>query len=225
MRTHTGFVSLSSHIKPPLGPTRRLCIKIPSTWAGLQACRVLESFEPRIHTLATTLFTPEQATLAGEAGCMYIAPYVNELKVHFQPGYEDLRPGFGLCRWAQRYFGRHGQRTETLAASLTSTDECLRLAGVKHITISEPLLKALAGTRASDLELEKPYKSSPEGQGGGLGESLEQVDWEGKEAEWHAAMKGRDQGEGERKMNEAIEIFCSFQRKLEDMVRTVQMEA
>ena len=58
----------------------RVCIKIPSTWEGLQACRILEA--KGINTLATTLFTIEQAALAGEVGCRYIAPYVNELKVH-----------------------------------------------------------------------------------------------------------------------------------------------
>ncbi|EEY17411.1 conserved hypothetical protein [Verticillium alfalfae VaMs.102] len=28
----------------------------------------------------------EQAVLAANARCTYIAPYVNELKVHFEPG-------------------------------------------------------------------------------------------------------------------------------------------
>jgi transaldolase len=64
--------------------TSRVCIKIPSTWEGLQACKILQ--ESGITTLATTLFTFEQVILAGEVGCHYIAPYVNELKVHFDPG-------------------------------------------------------------------------------------------------------------------------------------------
>jgi len=58
----------------------RVCIKIPSTWEGLQACKELE--EMGIKTLATTLFCLEQAALAGSYGCTYIAPYVNELRVH-----------------------------------------------------------------------------------------------------------------------------------------------
>lgn len=60
----------------------RVCIKISSTWEGLQAYRILES--SHITTLATTLFTLEQASLACEIGCHYIAPYLNELKVHFE---------------------------------------------------------------------------------------------------------------------------------------------
>ena len=39
-----------------------------------------------VHTLATTLFSMSQAILAAEVGCAYVAPYVNQLKVHFEPG-------------------------------------------------------------------------------------------------------------------------------------------
>lgn len=60
---------------------KRVCVKIPSTWEGLQACHELEA--RGIRTLATTLFTIEQAQLAAEVGCRYVAPYVNELRVHF----------------------------------------------------------------------------------------------------------------------------------------------
>jgi len=59
----------------------RLCVKVVATWEGLQACRKLTALG--IKTLATTLFTMEQAILAGEVGCLYIAPFVHELKAFF----------------------------------------------------------------------------------------------------------------------------------------------
>ena len=59
----------------------RLCVKIVATWEGLQACHQLTALG--IKTLATTLFTMEQAMLAGEVGCVYIAPFVHELKAFF----------------------------------------------------------------------------------------------------------------------------------------------
>ena len=62
----------------------RVCIKVPSTWEGLQACGILEA--GGIRTLATTLFSLEQAVLAADFGCLYIAPYVNELKIFTEPG-------------------------------------------------------------------------------------------------------------------------------------------
>lgn len=83
-KTVTGgqrIVSLFKNIDPSFDPSR-VCIKIASTWEGLQACKALES-QHNIRTLATTLFTLEQAALAAEVGCRYIAPYVNELRVHF----------------------------------------------------------------------------------------------------------------------------------------------
>jgi transaldolase len=73
---------LISHVQQLLSiETSRICIKIPATWEGLQACRELE--KKGITTLATIVFSLEQTALAAAAGCRYIAPYVNELRVHF----------------------------------------------------------------------------------------------------------------------------------------------
>ena len=69
------MINLSKHIDPDFDISR-ICIKIPSTWEGLQACRVLQN--EGIITLATTLFTLAQAALAAEVKCHYIAPYLNE---------------------------------------------------------------------------------------------------------------------------------------------------
>ncbi|KAG5913676.1 hypothetical protein E4U53_004808, partial [Claviceps sorghi] len=67
------------------GRTPKICIKIPATWEGLQACRILHD-EDGAATLATTMFCMEQAVVAAAVKCTYIAPYVNELKVHFEKG-------------------------------------------------------------------------------------------------------------------------------------------
>lgn len=78
-----GIVQLFQYLQPGFEQAR-ICIKIPSTWEGLMACRTLEL--AGVHTLATTLFTMTQAILAAEVNCTYVAPYVNQLRVHFQPG-------------------------------------------------------------------------------------------------------------------------------------------
>lgn len=77
------FLKLASTLDPSF-TSENLSVKIASTFEGLIACKELQ--HAGIHTLATTLFTIEQAALAAEVGCSYIAPYVNELKVHFEPG-------------------------------------------------------------------------------------------------------------------------------------------
>lgn len=83
--TLTQLPGIVSHFKQlaPAFDTSRVCVKIPATWEGLQACRELE--KKGIATLATTVFSLEQAVLAADAGCRYVAPYVNELRVHFDP--------------------------------------------------------------------------------------------------------------------------------------------
>lgn len=78
-----GIVETFKKVEPTFD-VKRVCIKIPSTYEGIAACRILEN--KGIATLATTMFCMEQAALAADAGCTYIAPYVNELKVHFVPG-------------------------------------------------------------------------------------------------------------------------------------------
>lgn len=89
MPSHVGIISHFKQLAPDFD-TNRVCIKIPSTWEGLQACRELE--KKGITTLATTLFSLEQIALAAAAGCRYVAPYVNELRVHFDPEYVLLSP-------------------------------------------------------------------------------------------------------------------------------------
>lgn len=61
----------------------RLIVKVPSTWEGLQACRKLKGLG--VQTLGTTLFTLEQGILAAEAGCIYVSPFLNELRAGIDP--------------------------------------------------------------------------------------------------------------------------------------------
>lgn len=78
-----GIVQLFQYFEPGF-EQNRICIKIPATWEGLAACRTLEA--AGVHTLATTLFSMAQAVRAAEVGCTYVAPYVNQLRVHFEIG-------------------------------------------------------------------------------------------------------------------------------------------
>ncbi|KAF7123011.1 hypothetical protein CNMCM5793_001187 [Aspergillus hiratsukae] len=134
------IVQLFQHLQPGFEQDR-ICIKIPSTWEGMMACRALET--AGVRTLATTLFSMPQAVLAAEVGCTYIAPYVNQLKVHFEPGFTDQNKLLFLCIEITRYYLEINAKTKVLPASLTSTDEIFCLAGVDHITILPHLLKEL----------------------------------------------------------------------------------
>ncbi|OQE87731.1 hypothetical protein PENNAL_c0019G06586 [Penicillium nalgiovense] len=142
------IVQLFQHYQPGFDVSR-ICIKIPSTWEGMMACRTLEL--AGVRTLATTLFSMAQAVLAAEVDCAYIAPYVNELKVHVQPGYVDNAKLLPLCAAIQKYYKSINSRTKVLPASLTSVEEIFCLAGVDHITISPGLLTQLKQPYAGNV--------------------------------------------------------------------------
>ncbi|TVY33233.1 Transaldolase [Lachnellula occidentalis] len=188
--------------------TARICIKIPSTWEGLQACKILEA--SGVTTLATTLFTIEQAALAGEVGCHYIAPYINELKVHFVPGYYStlllllLHPSsseiyicLSLSLQTQRYYEAHKLTTQVLPASLTCIEEIMAMAGVNHITISPGLLKELSEKPAVGNETVSLFDEAPVGY-----KTQELLSFAGDEKAFRIAFTLSGGGEGERKLGQ-----------------------
>ncbi|KAJ3491894.1 hypothetical protein NLG97_g5506 [Lecanicillium saksenae] len=198
---------------------QRVCIKIPATWEGLQACRSLEA--QGIKTLATTLFCMEQASLAAEANCTYIAPYVNELRVHFDKGFVDEHKAFAFCAETQNYYKKIGTKTQVLVASLTSTDEVMQLAGVQHITISPPLLEELAATALDSWQSRSAIIFENRS---GL-KSYSRDDFKDiihDESAWRLAFARSGFGTSHAKIIQAINYFSDFQEKLERMVQNYQ---
>ncbi|KAK7961656.1 uncharacterized protein PG986_002481 [Apiospora aurea] len=196
----------------PKYDAKRVCIKIPATWEGMQACRELE--KQGIATLATTMFCLEQAALASHAGCTYIAPYINELRVHFDETYVDEKKAFDFCGAAQRYYEKTGSRTQVLPASLTSIQEVMMLAGAHHITVSPPLLKKLSETPANPWEDDtgSVFKAASDSAFADYGAILDD------ESAWRLAFTRSAGGQSEGKIIQAINIFSEKQEKLEELV-------
>lgn len=103
-------------------PQERVCIKIPSTLEGLEACRVLEK-EHDVRTLATTCFSVAQGLAAAQAGCRYVAPYVNPLIVHIDPAQHRITSdplkelkGVRVTFAIQKTYRELGYSTQVLAA-------------------------------------------------------------------------------------------------------------
>lgn len=63
--------------------------------------------------------------------------------------YHDPNPDFALCVSAQKYFEHHHFNTKVLAASFSSTDDIMKLAGIHHMTVPPHLLEQLFNTPAS----------------------------------------------------------------------------
>lgn len=72
-----GYHSIFRELDPSINLSR-VIMKVPGTWEGLQACKLLKS--EGYKTLATTIFSMEQCILAGEVGCVSVSPFVHDLK-------------------------------------------------------------------------------------------------------------------------------------------------
>ncbi|TRX98055.1 hypothetical protein FHL15_001265 [Xylaria flabelliformis] len=208
----TGFVAISKDLDPNFD-VKKLCIKIPATWEGAQACRELEN--QGITTLATAIGSMPQATLASHVGCTYTGCYINELRVHFDESYVDENKAFHICDLSQRFYKKHGQRTQVIVASLISIDEIMILAGADHITVPPSLLHELSTTPADSWKgaVGSVFKTEYS--------EAQEVDGAGSEDEktWRLAFSRDEGGKSEARLNDAIKLFSQKQDALEDLVR------
>ncbi|OJJ80652.1 transaldolase family protein [Aspergillus glaucus CBS 516.65] len=204
------IVQLFQYFEPEFEQTR-ICIKIPATWEGLTACRVLEAVG--VHTLATTLFSMAQAVRAAKVGCTYVAPYINQLRVHFEIGFTDPNKLLPLCVEIQKYYESINAKTRVLPASLTSTSEIYALAGVDHITIAPGLLAQLAEANSTP-EVESLFDVGAAAGTGGKGESCVN-----DESAYRMAFTRDLHGASEEKLSQAINLFCDMQDKMVQIMK------
>ncbi|CAL8580579.1 hypothetical protein XPA_006301 [Xanthoria parietina] len=209
------IVALTSRVSPTF-PLSRLCIKVAATWEGLQACRQLTALG--ISTLATTVFTTEQAILAGECGCIYISPFVHELKAAFDESYDDGGANLAVCVEAQRYYEYFSYPTRVKAAALLTVEEAKKLAGVASITIPPDLLRTLAATETMEddidnLSLFAKDKHKKE-------DKPVRRTYMDDEAGWREAFGKAYNGKGSRNTAEAIDEFREYQLKAEQLMLT-----
>lgn len=207
-------------------PKERVCIKIPSTPAGLLACRQLEG--EGIRTLATCLFSVPQAVAAHQAGCLYVAPYFNELRAHFERGvwkeYNDTvheHPMAPVIYSIVKAFQKLNSNTLVMPASIVNLSEVVALTRLSpnHLTISARVLQDMAqpGTAVANEELEQVVMD-------GVNSSVLSRDYLGTTPEktlgfrqnnWADALSEAIQGDTEtqRKLNDALQIFDDMERK------------
>lgn len=104
-----------------------------------------------------------------------------------------------------------------MAASLTSVDEAMQLAGIHHITISPNILKSLAGTETATWngKLGEYFAQGPDNK------SWEKTDYRSlanNESAWQLAFARSGFGASAGKIIQAINYFSDFQEKLEELV-------
>ncbi|MCJ1350958.1 MAG: hypothetical protein MMC33_000940 [Icmadophila ericetorum] len=197
----------------------RLCIKVPATWEGLQACRKLKDMG--IATLATTMFCMEQAVLAAEVGCIYMSPFCHELKAILDSTYQDTDTAFGLCVQAQRYFEQYGYSARVKAAGMISAAEVLKLTGVAAMTVAPDILQELRSLKNTKAELDSQSLFQDELSMKKDYPIMERESFADDEVSYRTAFSLRNEGKGHLKTIQAINIFCDFQRNAEVMIKAL----
>ena len=128
--------------------SKRVLIKIASTWQGIEAARYLETQD--IHCNLTLLFGQHQAVACADAGVTLISPFVGRI-LDWQkrqqnrqnvPASDDM--GVQSVKLIYQYYKQHGYKTQVMGASFRSVEQILALAGCDLLTIAPNLLDELA---------------------------------------------------------------------------------
>lgn len=115
---------------------KNVVIKLPLTWDGLRACKVLT--DKGVKTNVTLCFAANQALLAAKAGATYISPFIGRLDdIHLN--------GMELIGEIRTIYDNYAFETQILAASIRTVNHVKEAAliGADVATIPASTLKAL----------------------------------------------------------------------------------
>ncbi|AGT07508.1 fructose-6-phosphate aldolase [Paracoccus aminophilus] len=123
-----------------------ITIKVPLTWDGLKACKVLSD---EGHKLNVTLcFSAAQAILAAKAGATFISPFIGRL--------DDINlDGMELIAQIREIYDNYDFKTEILAASIRSVNHITDAAriGADVITAPPAVIKSMVSHVLTDKGL------------------------------------------------------------------------
>ena len=124
-----------------------ICIKLPLTWDGLKACKILtgEGYQTNV----TLCFSANQALLAAKAGATYISPFIGRL--------DDINlDGMDLIAEIRAIYDNYGFDTQILAASIRSANHMkdAALIGADVATAPPNVIKAMANHVLTDKGLD-----------------------------------------------------------------------
>ncbi|KZT02720.1 aldolase [Laetiporus sulphureus 93-53] len=205
-------------------PKSRVCIKIPATPESIVACQHLETIG--ISTLATCLFSVPQAVAASQAGCRYIAPYLNQLRVHIQPElwkeYKDTaneHPGARIIASIVNVYKSIGSKTLVMPASIVTSTEAVALVSLHpdHLTLSGAVLDQLIATEQTASTPNDPKPHHPE-VGLNADSSIIETDFLANGADALRAALSVD-AESTRNLADALKIFDEMEQKTKELIR------
>lgn len=130
-----------------------IAVKVPLTWAGLKACKVLRSEGSMVNV--TLCFSANQALLAAKAGATFISPFIGRL--------DDINmDGLDLIADIRQIYDNFGFETQILAASIRSANhmsECAKI-GADVATAPASVIKAMANHVLTDKGLDQFMKDA-----------------------------------------------------------------
>ncbi len=125
---------------------KNVVIKLPLTWDGLRACKVLT--DKGVQTNVTLCFAANQALLAAKAGATYISPFIGRLDdIHLN--------GMDLIGEIRTIYDNYDFKTQILAASIRTVNHVKEAAliGADVATVPAATIKALVNHPLTDKGL------------------------------------------------------------------------
>jgi len=128
-----------------------IAVKVPLTWDGLKACKVLSGEGKMVNV--TLCFSVNQALIAAKAGATFISPFVGRL--------DDINlDGLELISDIRQVYDNYGYETQILAASIRTVNHVTQcaLVGADVMTAPPNVIKSLASHPLTDKGLEQFMK-------------------------------------------------------------------
>lgn len=129
----------------------QMIIKVPVIPEGLAAIHELS--KANIRTMATAIFTPQQALIAAKAGADYVAPYLSRIQKAGTPIEEFLKT-------TSRIFHNYQLPTKIIAASINDLKQVELCAeySIDAVTLTEPIFDKLVEEHALTLEAIRQFE-------------------------------------------------------------------
>ena len=124
-----------------------IAIKVPLTWDGLKACKVLSGEGHMVNV--TLCFSANQAILAAKAGATFISPFIGRL--------DDINlDGMELIEDIRTIYDNYGFETQILAASIRNVNHVTDAAriGADVVTAPPAVIKAMVNHPLTDKGLD-----------------------------------------------------------------------
>jgi len=131
--------------------SERLLFKIPATWQGIEASRLLESEGTQTHL--TFVYSFAQAAAAAQAGASVVQIFVGRIRdwARNHTGDPEIDEalkkgedaGLALVKKAYAYIHRNGYKTKLMAAAVRNKQDVFSLLGIDYIIAPVKILQSL----------------------------------------------------------------------------------